>query len=156
MYRVTSQLLKITKCEKSVYFLRLHSPGAIEHPGPTYPPGLALHFRCDLHLIPSTRTMLGLTPWTTLGLWLGAEESSCLTSSLDPVCGCSLAFCRSMSSSCLNLTSFLILKDARAPDWNTAFILVPGFLLFLRTPKHPQSFKEKRVNMTICWSYQIK
>ena len=143
-------------CEKSVYFLRLRSPRAIEHPGPTYPPGLALHFSCDLHLIPSTRTTLVLTPWTTLGLWLGAEESSCLTSSLDPVWCCRVAFSVSMSTSGLNLTAFLILKDASEPDWSTSFILVPGLFLCLRAPKQPQSLREKRVNMTFCWSYQIK
>lgn len=152
MHRVTTQHLKITTCEKSVYFLRLCSPGATEHPRPTYPPGLSLHFSCDLHLIPSTRTMLGLTPWTTLGLWLGAAELSSLTSSLDLVWW----FVLRMSSSCLNLTAFLILNDASEPDWNTSFILVPGFFRFLPTPKHGQSFRKKRVNMTTRWSYHWK
>lgn len=158
MHKATTQLLKITMCEESVYFLRLHSPRAIEHPGPTYPPGLALHFSCDLHLIPSTRTALGLTPWTTLSSWLEVEESSCLTSSLDPARWCSLAFFFSMSSSCLNVTFFffLIFTDECGPDWYATFILVAGFLFFLRTPKHPQSFRDKRVNMTIGWSCYSK
>lgn len=56
----TVHLLKISMYEKSVsvHFLRLDCPRATVHPGPSYPTGLALHFSCDLHLIPSTRTRL--------------------------------------------------------------------------------------------------
>lgn len=140
---------------KSVYFLHFCSPKATQHPRPTSPQGLSLHFSGDLHLIPSTRTMLGLTLWTTLGLSLGAEDSSSLTSLLDPLWWCRAAYVPSVSSSCLNLTSFLILKDASEPDWNTSFILVPGFFLFLRAPKQEQSFREKRVSMILVASHQI-
>lgn len=144
----TTQLLKITMYEKSVYFLRLRSPRARVHPGLTYPPGLALHFSCDLHLNPSTRTWLDFTPWLTLGSWLGAEEGSCSTLSLESVrLGSMPSFLRA-SSSCLSLTAFLSLKDESVTDWNTSFIFVPGFLLFLPTPKHKQSFKQQSVNMT--------
>lgn len=148
MHTVTTQLLKITVCEKSVYFLRLHPPRATEHPRPTYPPGLASHFSCDLHLIPSTRTMLGLTSWTTLDSGLGAEDGSGLTSSSDPVWSSDTEFGN------LNLTVPLRLKDASDPDLTTSFILVPGFLLLLRTPKHPQSLR--RANMTMSWRSQIR
>lgn len=117
LYRhATTKLLKITMYEKSVYFLRLRSPRARVHPGLTYPPGLALYFSCDLHLNPSTRTMLDFTPWMTLGSWLGAEEGSCLTSSLDSARSQSIAFFIRASSSCLNLTFFLSLKDESDPD----------------------------------------
>lgn len=139
---------------KSDYFLHFCCPKATQHPRPTSPQGLSLHFSGDLHLIPFTRTMLGLTLWMTLGLWLGAEDSSSLTSLLDPLWWCSAAFVPSVSSSCLNRTTFLILKDASEPDWNTSFILVPGFFLFLRAPKQEQSFREKRVSMI--WSHHIR
>lgn len=150
MHTVTTQLLKITVCEKSVYFLRLHPPRAIEHPGPTYPPGLASHFSCDLHLIPSTRTTLGLTSWATLVSGLGAEEGSCLTSSSDPVWSCDTEL------GTLNLTVPLRLKDASDPDLTTSFILVPGFLFLFRTPKHPQSLRSVNMTMNRCSQNQTE
>ena len=142
--------------EKSVYFLLLRPPRAVEHPEPTYPPGLPLYFSCDLHLIPSTRTMSGLTPWTTLGSWLGAEEGSCSTSSLDPGWTCSVASFKSVASSCSKLTVVLMFKDVSDPDLFTSLILAPGFVLFLWHPKHPQRLRERKVNMSMFWCNQVR
>lgn len=155
MNRAIIQLLFISMCENFVPTLYLR---AIEHLRPPYSPGLSLHFICDLHLIPSTRTELDLTPWMTFAftLWLEAERLSCLASSLDPIWWCGLAFLLSVPLSCLNDTTFFLSKGASEPDWNTFFILVPGFLLFLQTPKHAKSFKDNSVNMTAHSSYNIK
>lgn len=126
------RLLKITACEKSVYFVRLHFPRATRHPGSARPTGPSLHFSRDLHLIPSLRTRLDST-WAML-----------LAPGRRPGVGFDLF---GASSSCLNLTDFLILKAASDPDSTTSFMFVPGFFLFLRTPKQEQSFRDRRLYM---------
>lgn len=45
MHTATTRLLKITMCEKSVYFLRLRPPRAIEHPGRHISPRPGLAFQ---------------------------------------------------------------------------------------------------------------
>lgn len=122
-----TRLLKISSCEKSVYLIRSRIPRASQHPGSTCPRGLSLHFSRDLHLIPSWRPWVGCT-WVILGSWPALFG---------------------MSSSSWNLTDFLILKTSRDPDFTTSFKLVPGFFLFLRTPKQEQSFRDSRVYMMV-------
>lgn len=147
-YRGATQLLKITTCEKSVHFIRFRFPRATQHRGSIRPPGLSLHFSHDLHLIPSLRTRLGST-WVTLGWWPEARVSS-VTSPLAPVRRSASGLTASDTpQSCLNLTDFLILKAARDPDSTTSLMFVPGFFLFLRTPKQEQSFRERRLYMSV-------
>lgn len=143
-----THLLNITTCEKSVYFICFHFPRATQHRGSIRPPGLSLHFSHDLHLNPSWRTRLGST-WVMLGWWHEARVSS-VTSSLALVWRSASGLLASDTlSSCLNLTDFLILKAARDPDSTTSLMLVPGFFLFLRTPKQEQSFRERRLYMLV-------
>lgn len=137
-------LLKITTCEKSVYFIRFHSPRATQRRGSIRPPGPSLHFSHDLHLIPSSRTRLG-SARVTLGRWPRARASS-VTPPLAPVLRCARGLTASDTSG-LNLTDFLILKATRDPDSATSLMFVPGFLRFLRTPKQEQSFRERRLYM---------
>lgn len=97
-----------------------------------------------------------LTIWVQLLQWpQGTPTPNNLLGPAEHLC-CDLHSNRSgvasncgWSSSCLNLTAFLILKSAREPDWNTSLILVPGFFLFLWTPKHEQSCRAKMVNMVL-------
>lgn len=139
-----TQLLKITTCEKSVYFIRFQFPRATQHRGSTRLPGLSLHFSHDLHLIPSSRMRLGST-WVTLGWWPGARGSS-VTSTLAPA----WRSASGLTSSCLNRTDFLILNAARDPDSTTSLMFVPGFFRFLRwTRKQEQSFRERRLCMLV-------
>lgn len=141
-----ARLLKITTCEKSVYFIRLHFRRGRRHPGSTRPAGLSLHFSRDLHLIPPCRTPLGST-WVLLGLWPRSRVSWATPPRAlvrRPGVGFTLF---GTSPSCLNLTDFLILKAASDPDSTTSFMLVPGFFLFLRTPKQEQSFRDRRLYM---------
>lgn len=148
----SSRLLKITTCEKSVYFIRLHFPRATQHPGSTRPAGLSLHLSCDLHLIPPCRTQLGST-WVLLGLWPRSRVSWATPPPAlgrRPGVGFTLF---GTSPSCLNLTDFLILKAASDPDSTTSFMFVPGFFLFLRTPKQEQSFRDRRLYMAV-WLLQ--
>lgn len=142
----SSQLLKITTCEKSVSFIRLHFPGS------TRPTGLSLRFSRDLHLIPPCRTRLDST-WVLLGLWPRSRVS---WATPLPVLGRrpGVGFILfGTSPSCLNLTDFLILKAASDPDSTTSFMFVPGFFLFLRTPKQEQSFRDRRLYMAV-WLLQ--
>lgn len=145
----SSRLLKITTCEKSVYFIRLHFPRATQHPGSTPPTGPSLHFSPDLHLIPPCRTRLDST-WVLLGLWPKSRVS--LATPPPPALGRrpGVGFpLLGASPSCLNLTDFLILKAASDPDSTTSFMFVPGFFLFLRTPKQEQSFRDRRLYMLV-------
>lgn len=141
-------LLKITTCEKSVYFIRLHSPRARQHRRSIRPPGLSLHFSHDLHLILSSRTRLG-SSWVMLGWWPQARGSS-VTSPLASVWRSASGLTAfNTPLSCLKRTDFLILKAARDPDSTTSLMFVPGFFLFLRTPKQEQSFRERRLYMLV-------
>lgn len=144
----SSPPLKITTCEKSVCFIRLHFPRARQHPGSTPPTGPSLHFSRDLHLIPPCRTRLDST-WVPLGLWPKSRASRATPPpALGRRPGVGFTLCAT-SPSCLNLTDFLILKAASDPDSTTSFMFVPGFFLFLRTPKQEQSFRDRRLNMAV-------
>lgn len=143
-----TQLLKITTCEKSVYFISFHFPWATQHRGSTRSLGLSLHFSHDLHLIPSWRTRLGST-WATLSWWPVARVSSVTPPSAPVWRSASGLTASDTPPSCLNLTDFLILKAARDPDSTTSLMFVPGFFLFLQNPKQEHSFREKRLYMLV-------